>query len=58
MNNTFICLQLSSDVSGRNAETKVRGRLKEKESEEREKRENEDKLRKELTSKYEKWNKG
>ena len=55
--NSF-CLQLSSDVSGRNAETKVRGRLKEKESEEREKRENEDKLRKELTSKYEKWNKG
>jgi hypothetical protein len=49
---------LSSDVSGRHAETKVRGRLKDKEAEDREKRENEEKLRKELTSKYQKWNKG
>jgi hypothetical protein len=50
--------QLSSDVSGRDAETKVRGRLKEKESADREKRENEEKLRKEMTEKYDKWNKG
>ncbi len=53
-----LCFQLSSDVSGRDAETKVRGRLKEKEAEEREKRESNDKLRQELTSKYEKWNRG
>jgi hypothetical protein len=45
-------------VSGRDAETKVRGRLKEKESADREKRENEEKLRKEMTEKYDKWNKG
>ena len=51
-------LQLSSDVSGRNAETKVRGRLKEKESEEKEKKESEAKLRQELESKYSKWNRG
>ena len=51
-------LQLSSEVSGRDAETKVRGRLKEKESAEKEKRENEEKLRKELTEKFNKWNKG
>ena len=54
----FDHFQLSSEVSGRDAETKVRGRLKEKESAEKEKRENEEKLRKELSEKFNKWNKG
>ena len=49
---------MSSEVSGRDAKTKVRGRLKDREEEEREKKEKSEALRKEMEAKYAKWNKG
>ena len=50
--------QLSSDISGRDAVTKVRGRLKDKEEEKRLKEERDAAFRKEMEAKYAKWNKG
>jgi pre-mRNA-splicing factor CWC26 len=49
---------LSSDVSGRNAETKVRGRLRDKEEEKRLKKERDEAFKIEMTAKYAKWNRG
>ena len=57
----MICIfffQLSSEVSGRDAKTKVRGRLKDREEEERMKTEKADTVRKEVEAKYAKWNRG
>lgn len=48
---------LSSDVSGRNAETKVRGRLKAKAEEEEQKRK-EQEITEEVKAKYSRWSKG
>ena len=54
----FFFFQLSSEVSGRDAKTKVRGRLKDREEEERMKKEKADTVRKEVEAKYAKWNRG
>ena len=57
----MICIyffQLRSEVSGRDAKTKVRGRLKDREEEERMKKEKADTVRKEVEAKYAKWNRG
>ena len=54
----IILLQLSTDVSGKGAATKVRGRLKNKEEEERAKKEANEAFRKDLEARYAKWNKG
>ena len=51
-------LQLSTDVSGKGAATKVRGRLRDKEEEERAKKEANEAFRKDLEARYAKWNKG
>lgn len=53
----FVWFQLSSDVSGRNAETKVRGRLKAKAEEEEQKRK-EQEITEEVKAKYSRWSKG
>ena len=45
-------------MSGRDAKTKVRGRMKDREEEEREKKERIEAVRKEMEAKYAKWNKG
>ena len=50
-------LQLSADVSGRGAETKVRGRLKEKEREEQRKKEANE-ITEQVKEKYSRWSKG
>ena len=50
--------QLSSDVSGKDAKTKIRGRKKDKEEEERLKKERDEAFRKEMEAKYAKWNRG
>lgn len=50
--------KLSSEVSGRGAATKVRGRLKDKQEEERLKKDRDEAFRKEMEAKYAKWNKG
>ena len=57
-NDMYIFFQLSSEVSGRDAKTKVRGRLKDREEEERMKKEKADTVRKEVEAKYAKWNRG
>ena len=49
--------RLGSEVSGRDAETKVRGRLKEKEEEERKKAEANE-INDEVKEKYSRWRKG
>ena len=49
---------MSDEVSGRNAETKVRGRLRDKQEEERLKKERDEAFRKEMEAKYAKWNRG
>ena len=49
--------RLGSEVSGRDAETKVRGRLKEKEEEERKKAEANE-INDEVKQKYSRWSKG
>ena len=56
--NMYNIFQLSSEVSGRDAKTKVRGRLKDREEEERMKKEKADTVRKEVEAKYAKWNRG
>ena len=53
-----ISLQLSSEVSGRGAKTKVRGRLKDKEEEEKIAKERAELVRKDMEAKYARWNKG
>ncbi len=50
--------KLDASVSGRFAETKVRGRLRDKEKEEREKKEKNEKEMAEAKKKYSRWNKG
>jgi len=50
-------LQISSDVSGRGAETVVRGRLKAKQEEARKKKENNE-ITEEVKKKYQQWSKG
>ena len=54
----FINLQLSSEVSGRGAKTKVRGRLKNEAEEEKLKKERAEMVRKDMEAKYARWNKG
>ena len=54
----FIYLQLSSEVSGRGAKTKVRGRLKDEAEEEKLKKERAELVRKDMEAKYARWNKG
>ena len=54
----FTHLQLSSEVSGRGAKTKVRGRLKNEEEEEKLKKERAEMVRKDMEAKYARWNKG
>ena len=49
---------MSAEVSGKGAKTKVRGRLKDKEEEERLKKERAEAFRKEMEAKYAKWNRG
>jgi hypothetical protein len=51
-------LQLSSEVSGRGAKTKIRGRLKDKEEEEKIAKERAELVRKDMEAKYARWNKG
>ena len=53
-----IFLQLSSEVSGRGAKTKIRGRLKDKEEEEKIAKERAELVRKDMEAKYARWNKG
>ena len=55
--NCFLYFQLSSEVSGRGAETKVRGRLKEKAEEERKKKEKNE-ITDAVKDKYKQWSKG
>ena len=54
----LIFLQLSSEVSGRGAKTKIRGRLKDKEEEEKIAKERAELVRKDMEAKYARWNKG
>jgi hypothetical protein len=54
----FFTFKLSNVISGRDAETKIRGRLKEKADQAKAKNEKEEKLRKELEEKFSKWNRG
>jgi len=49
---------LSSEVSGRGAKTKIRGRLKDKEEEEKIAKERAELVRKDMEAKYARWNKG
>jgi len=49
---------LSSEVSGRGAKTKVRGRLKNEAEEEKLKKERAEMVRKDMEAKYARWNKG
>ena len=50
--------QLSSDVSGRHAQTKIRGRMKDKAEEEQLTQDRIQADRKEMEVKYSRWNKG
>lgn len=49
---------MSAEVSGKGAKTKVRGRLKDKEEEERIKKERAELVRKDMEARYARWNKG
>merc|ERR1712096_387353 len=51
-------LNLDNSKSGRGAETVVRGRLKDKEREKKEKEEKTAEVRKQMEEKYSRWNKG